>query len=131
MRWGSRKKKDWSFCTVYFVKGNFFNICVLSECIVYWIHFQNIHTFTYQKTLLHILLLLVSKIVESGRCIPKWDGLHKCSSLFYFQYSFIRLFRSYIRLYMRLDQVLFKVEVQFTFFSTLVTTVPFLVLNVG
>ena len=29
----------------------FFNICVLFQCTVYWIHFQNIHTFTYQKTL--------------------------------------------------------------------------------
>ena len=43
----------------------FFNICVLSQCILYWIHFQNIHTFTYQKTLLYTLLLLVFKIVES------------------------------------------------------------------
>ena len=56
--------------------------------------------------------------------------MHKCSSLFYFQYFFIR-FRSYIILYMRLNQILFKVEVQFTFFSTLVTALPFLVLNVG
>ena len=31
---------------------------------MYWIHFQDIHTFTYQKTLLHILFLLVFKIVE-------------------------------------------------------------------
>ena len=28
-------------------------------------HFQNIDTFTYQKALLHALLLLVFKIVES------------------------------------------------------------------
>ena len=34
-------------------------------------HFQNIHTFTYQKTLLHTLLLLVFKIVESLQCILK------------------------------------------------------------
>ena len=30
---------------------NFFKICVLSQCIVYWIRFQNIHTFTYQKNI--------------------------------------------------------------------------------
>ena len=29
------------------------------------IHFQNIHTFTYQKALLHTLLLLVFQIVRS------------------------------------------------------------------
>ena len=43
-------------------------ICVLSQCIVYWIHFQNMHTFTYQKTLFHTLLLLVFKIVKSFQC---------------------------------------------------------------
>ena len=43
----------------------FFKICVLSQCIVYCIHFQNIHTFTYQKTLLYTLLLRVSKIVKA------------------------------------------------------------------
>ena len=32
-------------------------------------NFQNIHTFTYQKTLLCTLLLLVLKIVESLQCI--------------------------------------------------------------
>ena len=42
-------------------KGIFFNICVLSQCIVYWIHFQNVHTFTYQKTLLHTLFCLFLK----------------------------------------------------------------------
>ena len=46
-------------------EGNFFKICILSQCIVYWTHFQNIHTFTYQKTLLQAFLLLDFKIVES------------------------------------------------------------------
>ena len=32
-------------------------------------YFQNIHTFTYQKTLLQTLLLFVFKIVESLQCI--------------------------------------------------------------
>ena len=36
-------------------KKIFFNICVLSQCIVYWIHLQNKHTFSHQKTLLHTL----------------------------------------------------------------------------
>ena len=35
---------------------------VLSQ-LVYWIKFHNIHTFTYQKVLLHTLLLLVFKIL--------------------------------------------------------------------
>ena len=50
-------------------KRNFFNFCVLPHCIVFWIHFQNIHTFTYQKTILHRLLLLVFEIIECLQCI--------------------------------------------------------------
>ena len=61
MSWGSRKENEGSFCTVYFVLKKFFNICVLSQCILYWIHFQNTHTFTYQKTLLHALFCLFLK----------------------------------------------------------------------
>ena len=39
----------------------FFSICILSPCTVYWIHSQNINTFTYQKTLLYILFCLFLK----------------------------------------------------------------------
>ena len=41
------------FIYLFFDQRKFFNICVLSQCIVEWIHFQNINAFTYQKTLLH------------------------------------------------------------------------------
>ena len=72
MSWSSQKKKEGIFCTVDFVRRKlFFNICVLSQCIVYWTNFQNRHTFTYQKTLLHTLLLLFFKIIESLQCILK------------------------------------------------------------
>ena len=53
--WNLRKREKCIFCTVCFVQRNIFNIFVLSQCIVYWTHFQNIHTFTYQKTLPHTL----------------------------------------------------------------------------
>ena len=52
------------------LKESFFNNCVLSQCIVRSmnilkvysiVHFQNIHTFTYQKTLLHTLFCLFLK----------------------------------------------------------------------
>ena len=71
MSWSSQKKKEGIFCIVYFVQRNFFNIYVLSQCILYCIHFQNICTFTNQKTLFHIILLLVFKIVESLQYILK------------------------------------------------------------
>ena len=58
--WPGVQKED-IFCTVYFVRGNFFKIRVLPQCIVYLIRLRNINTFTYQKTFLHILLLLVFK----------------------------------------------------------------------
>ena len=38
-----------------FCQKQFFLTFVLSQCIVYWIHFRNIHTFTYQKPLLQTL----------------------------------------------------------------------------
>ena len=76
------RKKNAIFVPFILPIGIFFKICVLSQCIVHWMHFQNIHTFTYQKTLLHALLLLVFKIVESLRCtlhlkiydIMKWEA---------------------------------------------------------
>ena len=45
-------------------KGNFINGCVLSQCKVYSKHFQNIHTLTYQKTLLHTLFCLFLKSLK-------------------------------------------------------------------
>ena len=66
MSWSSRKKKEGILS-----KENFFKICGLTLYIVHRMHFQNIYTFTYQKTLLHTLLLLISKMVESLQCIPK------------------------------------------------------------
>ena len=65
------RKKMAFFVPLILSEENIFNICVSSQCIVYWIHFQNIHTFIYQKTLLPTLLLLVFKIVESLQCILK------------------------------------------------------------
>ena len=50
------EKRKKSVFFIYFVRREFFNIWVLSHCIVYWINFQNIYTFTYQKQLLHTLL---------------------------------------------------------------------------
>ena len=58
---GARKEKKDIFCNVYFVRRNFFNICALSQSTVYLIHFQNIHTFTYQKTILHTHFFLFLK----------------------------------------------------------------------
>ena len=59
--------------------GIFSNICVLSQFIVQWIHFQNIHTFTYQKTLVHTLLFLVFKIVEILQSILNFIVITFCS----------------------------------------------------
>ena len=59
--WSSRLKKEGIFCIAYFVRKKFFNICVLSQCILYWIHFQNMHTFTYQKILLNSFFCLFLK----------------------------------------------------------------------
>ena len=59
-----------SFCP----KEVFFNICVLSECIVYWIHFQNIHTFTYWKTKNHTLFVACFWDCRKPSVYPKGKG---------------------------------------------------------
>ena len=59
---GARKgKKRVIFVPFVLSEGNLFNIYILSQCMVYWIHFQNIHTFAYQNTLLYTLLLMLLK----------------------------------------------------------------------
>ena len=70
MSWSSRKQEG-IFVPFILSEGDSSNICVLSQCIVYLIHFQNIHTFTYIKALPPTLFLLVFKIVESLQCILK------------------------------------------------------------
>ena len=58
---GARERNKRAFFVPFiFYEGNSLNISALS---------QNIHTFTYQKTLLDTLLLLVFKIVERLQCI--------------------------------------------------------------
>ena len=68
--WCERKKSA-LFVKFILSERNFFKTWVLSQSIAYWINFQNIYTFTYQKILLHTFLLLVFKIVESRQCILK------------------------------------------------------------
>ena len=80
MSWSSWKKKE---RIVKFVlsKENYFNICVLSYCVVYSIKLLEYIYFTYQKTLLRALLLLGFKIIESLQCILKhmvWFIVKKC-----------------------------------------------------
>ena len=59
--WSSRKRKKAFFVPFILSEGHFFNICVPSQCIMYWIYFQNIRTFIYQKALLHTLFCLLLK----------------------------------------------------------------------
>ena len=73
MSWSSWKKKEVIFCTVYSAQRKFFNICVLSQCIAYWIHCQNIHVFTYQKVLFHRFFAKVfSVFLNKGLLWPLW-----------------------------------------------------------
>ena len=71
---GARKREKRVFFVPFILsEGNFFNICVLSQCRVYWMRFQNIHTFTYQRALLHTLICLFLKF--SKPCILKSFGI--------------------------------------------------------
>ena len=44
-----KRKQRESFVPFILSELNFFNLLVLSQCILYWIHFPNIHTLTYKK----------------------------------------------------------------------------------
>ena len=59
------RKKSAFFVTIFLPEGNFFNICVLSQCIVYWINSQNIYTLTYQNNITSYTFLHVFKIVKT------------------------------------------------------------------
>ena len=59
------KEKRGYFCTIYYVYCLYTVYYVLYPCIVYWIHFQNIHTFIYQKTLLVTLFKLFWKLLKA------------------------------------------------------------------
>ena len=92
MSWSSLKKKREHFFVLFIFSGGiFFNTCLSCQCIVYWIHFQNILFLDIKKKkeLLQTLLLLVFKFAESLQCIlnlclwllcekGKWNLL-KCS----------------------------------------------------
>ena len=61
---GARERKKRAFFVPFILsEGIFFNICVLSQCIVYWIHFQNTYIFPYFLHFLHI------NIIENLQCI--------------------------------------------------------------
>ena len=60
MEIAKEKKRSFFYC-LFCPKEIFFNIQVLSQCIVYWIRFRNIHACTYQKTLLHAFFCLFLK----------------------------------------------------------------------
>ena len=62
---GARERQKRAFFVLFILsEDNFFKF-VLLPCIVYWIHFQNMHTFTYEKTLFHTLFCLFLKSSEA------------------------------------------------------------------
>ena len=65
LRW--RKNND-TFVPFILCEWIFFNIFVLSQCIVYWINFENIDTFTYQKVS-HYTPLVPLSIIFSLACV--------------------------------------------------------------
>ena len=73
-----RKKEECNFCNVYFVRRNFFNICVLSQCTVYWRKFQNTYIFTYQK---NYYILFFNRDLNRG-CLASMFSLRLSGSKF-------------------------------------------------
>ena len=54
---GARERKKRVFFVPFILsEGNFFKTCVLLQCIVYWIHLQNINNFFFNWDLLYARL---------------------------------------------------------------------------
>ena len=72
MSWNSRRKEEGIICTVYFPKQNFlrFVFYLNAKCIEYTFRIY-IFLHIFIQTLLHKLLLLVFKIIESLQYILK------------------------------------------------------------
>ena len=63
------RKKSRLFVTFILSEEILLTFVIFSLYTMHWMNFQNIHNFTYQKTLFHTLLLLVFKFLESLYCI--------------------------------------------------------------
>ena len=66
---GAGKRKKRAFYVPFIFREEIFLIFVLSQCIAYCIHFQKIHTFTYQKSIISYAFFLFLKIIKSFQCI--------------------------------------------------------------
>ena len=89
MSWSSRKKKESILCTAYFAWKQFFNICVLSQYIVYWIRFQDIRSFTYEKTLRHTLYYLFLKFKKVFSVSLKYLQVFHKKKMWKVQYIYV------------------------------------------
>ena len=74
---GARERTKRAFFVPFILsEGNFINICVLSQCLVYWIHIHNIRSFTYQKSLPHTLFCLFLKLPKAFSVKGKLANAH-------------------------------------------------------
>ena len=71
MGWSPWKKQKTIFVPFILSERIFFNICVLSQCIVYWIHFQDMPYFVIPKNITSCTFVPAFKIVGSLQCIFK------------------------------------------------------------
>ena len=83
-RVGTHERKTRTiFCTVYFVIF-LYRLFVLFQYIEYWIHFQNIDTFAYQKTLFQTLF--ARRIAFSvSLSTTQWSRLNGYTYLSYYK----------------------------------------------
>ena len=93
---GARKRKKRAFFVAFILpEGNFFNICVLSQWILHWIHFQNIHTFAYQK---HYFIRLFFKSSKAFSVSLNWWILRKCPCINFSNYHLALLLKRCTRI---------------------------------
>ena len=78
VNWSSKEKRRHFLYHLFCPKGIFSHLC-LPQCIVCWVHFQNINFYSnILKNITWYTFLLVSKIVESLQCILNHTFLKHC-----------------------------------------------------
>ena len=84
---GTRERKKIAFFVPFILsEGNCSDICDVCQCTVHWIQFQNIHTFIYQKPLLHTLFCLFLKSSKSFSVFISCSATREVSRTFRLQW---------------------------------------------
>ena len=99
-----KRKKSAFFVTFILPKGNFLNIWVLFQCLVYWIHFQNTYILLHIKKhyFIHFccLFLKSSKAFSVSIIAPVFSsGISYMTHVWWISFAYLSLLSSVCKVY--------------------------------